>query len=117
MTNTNTKVLLWLDDVRDPSTRTWVKDFAPDFVNEGTIVWVKDFDQFNSWVTENGLPSKIAFDHDLGLGKSGYDAAKLVVEYCLDNGVSIPAWTIQSSNTVGRDNIDGLFKSFLRSVG
>ena len=109
------RTLLWLDDKRDPSMADWLLRYAPDFhYDGGNVVWVKDYDEFVRWIEKNGLPYKIAFDHDLGLGKSGYDAAHYVVDYCLDNGTDLPLWTIQSSNTVGVENIDGLFRSFLK---
>jgi hypothetical protein len=61
------KKLLWLDDMRDPQTDTWLMSYAPDFDEDrDNVVWVKNYEDFVAWITENGLPYKIAFDHDLG---------------------------------------------------
>ncbi len=128
----DTKTLLWLDDIRDPFKGDWITKFAPDFADRGEIIWVKTCEDFIAWVNENGMPTKVAFDHDLAdvvyndkgaivmndsvwREKTGFDAAKFLTEYCMDNDVDLPLWTVQSSNTVGRDNINGLLLSFLRS--
>ena len=61
------KTLLWLDDIRDPQLGTWLMSYAPDFdENRSNVVWVKNYNDFTTWITENGLPYKVAFDHDLG---------------------------------------------------
>lgn len=135
------KILLWLDDVRDPMGFNDVGDswliFSP-IENPYEVVWVKDYHEFVKWIETNGLPDGICFDHDLGyeyhytntdLEKndgyvinyddykkelSGYHCAKWLVDYCLDNNCKLPAYNIQSQNTVGKDNIDGLFKSYIK---
>lgn len=50
------------------------------------------------------------------LEKTGYDCAKWLVEYCLDNNLKLPKWNIQSANPVGKDNINGLLLSFSKNV-
>ncbi|MBI3503058.1 MAG: hypothetical protein HY063_14825 [Bacteroidetes bacterium] len=93
-------------------------------------IWVKSYSEFVEWITSNGLPSAICFDHDLGerrdaikyekmcSEKTGYDCAKWLVEYCLDNNIKeIPKWNIQSANPVGKENINGLLLSFLKNTG
>ena len=115
-------VLLWLDDMRNPFKDNWVYDYAPQFLEE-TIVWVLNYDEFVEWIKYNGLPHTIAFDHDLGedvardkvskgMSKrqariqkreiSGYDCAKWLVEYCMDNDLDLPNWIVQSANPVGK---------------
>jgi len=42
---------LYLDDVRCPKTEGW--DI------------VRTYDDFVSWITKNGLPDEVSFDHDL----------------------------------------------------
>ena len=42
------------------------------------------------------------------LAKSGYDCAKWLVDYCIDNDTQIPYWNVQSANPVGKENINGL---------
>jgi hypothetical protein len=122
--------LVWIDDIRDPFTGSWIADFAPEFFACKKIVWVKSYEEFTRWIQYNGLPQKICFDHDLGenvaielvasgvekskareikkLAKSGYDCAKWLVDYCLDNSLQLPNWSIQSANPVGKENINSL---------
>jgi hypothetical protein len=130
------KTLLWLDDIRDPLKDNWLV-FSP-IEQPFELVWVKSFKEFVDWIGANGLPTAICFDHDLGLEYhyteldpeeengyelryddykvelSGYHAAKWLVEYCMDNDEDLPLYNIQSANTVGKDNIDGLLKSFIK---
>ena len=48
------KKLLWLDDMRDPFTGTWLLSYAPDFdENRENVVWVKNYEDFVAWITEN----------------------------------------------------------------
>lgn len=121
--------------MRNPFEDNWIHDYAPQFLEE-TIVWVKNYDSFVEWIKYNGLPHTIAFDHDLGedvardkvskgMSKrqariqkretiSGYDCAKWLVEYCMDNDLDLPNWIVQSANPVGKDNINGLLNNYLR---
>lgn len=69
------KKLLWLDDFRNPA------DYV---VGDYEISWAKNYDDFCKFISENGLPDIICFDHDLDEEKSGYDCAKFVVNYCQD---------------------------------
>lgn len=112
------KILLWLDDIRSPFTPAFILQYAPDFYYEkaeGTheVVWVKNFTEFVEWIEGNGLPDEIGFDHDLGNDPmSGYDAAKWLVDYCIQNDVDPPDYFIQSANPVGAENINGLLENF-----
>lgn len=108
------KTLLWLDDERDPTDARWNSYFP---LETPTIAWVKTYDAFVEWVTQNGLPDAVCFDHDLGEGKSGFDAAKWLTEYCLSRDSPLPAWNIQSANPIGRDNIISILRSFERVIG
>lgn len=115
------KVLLWLDDCRNPFAygSTWIQDYSP-VSNPDIIVWLTSFDQFTNWIKGNGLPAAICFDHDLGdikqsmshQEKTGYDCAKWLVDYCMDNNYALPLWNIQSNNPAGYDNIAGLLNNF-----
>jgi hypothetical protein len=116
------KTLLWLDDKRNPVDTLW-KNTYQELNGEYEIVWVKKYHEFVLWITENGLPEIIFFDHDLNdihikkstyIEMTGFDCAKWLVDYCLDNKVKLPRYGIQSSNTPGKENIDALFKSFIK---
>jgi hypothetical protein len=75
---------------------------------------VKSCSEFTDWIAENSLPTAICFDHDLGDGPSGMDAAKWLTEYCLDSELKLPKWNIQSANPIGKRNIEALLNSFAR---
>lgn len=131
-----TKTLLWLDDYRDPFDKKadWLV-FSPIGRNVD-VVWVTSFKEFTNHITIHGLPDGICFDHDLAdehydvynntdltideyyqkgdREMTGYDCAKWLVNYCLDNDKDIPPYGIQSANTVGKENIDKLLKSFIK---
>ena len=49
---------------------------------------VYTYDEFLAFVTLHGIPAYISFDHDLGPGKTGYDCAKFLVDYCLANDIA-----------------------------
>lgn len=133
------KKLLWLDDIRDPNTGDWLNQYAPEFTSSGgEVIWVKNYNQFTDWIKTNGLPHMIAFDHDLGedvardrvsngMSKrqarikkretmSGFDCAKWLVEYCMDNQIELPHWTVQSANPVGKENINKLLNNYVKST-
>ena len=46
--------------------------------------------------------------------KTGFDCAKWLVDYCLDNNKSLPLYNIQSANPVGKSNIDSLLINYIR---
>lgn len=108
------KKLLWLDDLRDPFDKKmeWL-NYSPIGKNV-ELNWVKNHDEFKKWISENGLPDAICFDHDLGENiPTGYDCARWLVDYCLDNQCLPPLWACQSANPVGSENINKLLTSFL----
>lgn len=109
---TENNILLWLDDVRNPNIATWLMSYAPSYQYEGEVIWVKTYEEFVEWIEKNGLPTKIAFDNDLGTLKEGYDCAKWLVEHCMDTKLPLPQWTVQSANPVARDNINYLLNNY-----
>lgn len=94
------KTLLWLDDYRDPKKDQWLV-FSPITTEDLEVYWVKSYKEFIEWIENNGLPTAICFDHDLGGDiireiaddnfktfkttknlkneKTGYDAAKSLI--------------------------------------
>lgn len=84
------------------------------------VIWVKSYNEFVEYITNYGLPDAIGFDHDLAdegpNEKTGYDAAKFLVEYCLENNVDLPEFESQSTNPAGRENIINLLNNFKRYV-
>jgi len=95
---------------------------------------LKSYNEFIEWVKQNGLPSIICFDHDLGMEvaikarekgmskresrklkqqeKTGHDCAKWLVEYCINNNLDLPKWNVQSHNPIGKENINGLLNGY-----
>ena len=71
---------------------------------------VYDYDEFVNFINTEF----ISFDHDLGEGKTGFDCAKFLVEFCLDNGVLEINFQVHSQNPVGKENIEKLLANFNR---
>ena len=116
------KKILWLDDYRNPNDwMNYIKNVFPTIVKEPCeIVWVKSYDEFVKYINYYGLPDAIGFDHDLAdegpNEKTGYDAAKFLVYYCLDNNEDLPEFVSQSDNPAGRENILRLLNNFKKYV-
>lgn len=130
------KTLLWLDDIRDPKDTEidWMV-FSP-IGRDCKVVWVASYEEFTKWITKNGLPDGIAFDHDLGEDiakakvakgmskrqarkekkstKTGYDCAKWLLNYCMDNKKPLPLFSSQSANPTGRENILKLLTNYMK---
>lgn len=107
------KKLIWLDDKRNPFKDNWIVDYSPIGV-DCEIIWVKNYREFVREIDENGVPDAICFDHDLSdihinkstyKEKTGYDCAKYLVDYCMDNNLKLPLYSVQSSNPAGKENI------------
>ena len=123
---------LFLDDIRNP------KDCANGLVptNLNKFYWENDWfivrthNEFVDWITKNGLPDFISFDHDLadvhytmdfskyitnqGTEKTGYDSAKWLGDYCMDKKVKLPNFIVHSQNPVGKANINGYLTNLLK---
>ena len=116
------KKILWLDDYRNPyEWMTYIKMAYHRIVKEpNVVIWVKSYNEFVEYITNYGLPDAIGFDHDLAdegpNEKTGYDAAKFLVEYCLENNADLPEFESQSTNPAGRENIINLLNNFKRYV-
>ena len=98
---------IWLDDVR-----------IPNFIGseKAILFWVMDYDNFVGAVKQ--VKEKISdccvhFDHDLGENsKDGYECAKFLVNWCIENGYDVPDYEIHSANPVGRQNIESVFSTY-----
>ena len=130
--------LLFLDDWRMPidcASYMYRRGVDCKIYHKEWII-VKSYGQFINWINQNGLPDFISFDHDLGdvaelkesLDKNewfdtinnkeytGMDCAKWLVNYCLDNNLSLPQFAVHSANPSGSANIEGLLKNFKEKV-
>lgn len=108
---------LFLDDERNPRQVTWVR------LPYANYQIVRSYTEFVNYIKSFGVPEFVTFDHDLadqhyghGLNddeipynryseKTGYDCAKWLVDYCIDNKVKFPDYMIHSMNPVGSKNI------------
>ena len=93
---------LFLDDLRSPPDGTWVV--------------ARSVAAAKVYITEYGVPYQVSFDHDLG----GQDTPALLhwlIEKHLDEELDITGITVSvhSANPVGRENILGLWFSFMKS--
>ena len=95
---------IWLDDCRMPNV-------SP----KELIYWTRGYEGFVGTVKmlkDNISKCMVHFDHDLGEGKNGYDCAKWLIDWCLENDYGVPDYDIQSANPVGRQNIESVFESY-----
>jgi hypothetical protein len=90
-------------------TKLFLDDVRP--VPSGYFL-VTNYDEFVSFLEQQGVPIFISFDHDLGDVKTGYDCAKYLVEFCLDNFLTLPDYKVHSQNPVGKENIEKLLENF-----
>lgn len=127
---------LFLDDERIPQNVTWVHIYQ-----NVEYVIVRDYNSFCDYISKNGLPTFVTFDHDLadehydvmlkdfhyhssfisndsndesngsivdfdyGKEKTGFDCAKWMVDYCIDNNFTFPEYQVHSMNPVGKERI------------
>jgi len=137
----NKKYNLFLDDIRVPYTND-TKKYDVSFVSAyaytnyepfKTEKWkiVRNYNDFVDYVTENGLPERVAFDHDLADvhystqrninyddfdEKTGYDAAKWLCEYCQENNLKFPEYIVISWNNTGKKNIISYIENYKKHV-
>lgn len=81
---------------------------------------VRSFEEFRDLIKNTDVSKirEISFDHDLGdesdTEKTGYDAAKWLIEYLIDNNLemsSLRQLRVHSANPVGSENIRNYFLS------
>ena len=129
---------LFLDDIRSLE-ETYSYTRYESFLNDEWEI-VRDYKQFvdhiqHNWDTYKAFPDMIAFDHDLddthympqelwgtdydkwaeeqGFDeKTGMDCAHWLVDFCMDNNLTLPDWICHSMNPAGRDNINHLLLNF-----
>ena len=79
---------------------------------------VRSFDEAVSRMTENGCPSYMSFDNDLGGEKEGWHVAQWMIEHDMDmSGGFIPEnfeWYVHSQNSVRRDDISARLSRYMK---
>jgi hypothetical protein len=128
-------VKIFLDDERSPQQVTWID------MPLGPWVVVRNYDEFVDYITKNGIPSFVSFDHDLAdehyrpemynpdkklymsfytdgtfKEKTGLACAQWLVEKCLNENITFPDYQVHSMNPIGRENIAGYIESFKRII-
>jgi hypothetical protein len=127
---------LFLDDLRTPRMGSKnLPEYSDLYENQEWVV-VRSYDDFVNYITEHGLPELVSFDHDLGIEhmkyyfdngghdnppdpmnadfeeKTGYDCAKWLVDYCIDNQANLPDYLVHSANPIGKKNIESYLENF-----
>lgn len=105
------KILLWVDDARNPFEDDWL-NFSP-IGRNCLVIWAQSYQEAIQFL-EKDWPDAICLDHDLGEEESGYDIAKYIVNRCIDEGKKLPEFASQSANPVGRENIITLLSNYKR---
>ena len=137
------KYNLFLDDERFPVNRKGYGDQMSAYDLTGNkkyflLDWiiVRNFGEFIKTIEEKGLPDIISFDHDLKdyhynyyrmftvytgwidytvLEGTGFECAKWLINYMLNNNLKCPDILIHTQNTVGAKNIRKEFQNFIKS--
>jgi len=127
---------LFLDDIRVPR-NVYSYIHNPIYAMDEWII-VRNYDDFVKYIEKNGMPEKISFDHDLSAEhydpdlygsetydevydqfeeKTGYDCAKWLINYCIENKLDLPnEILIHSMNITGGLNIKSLFDTYNKSL-
>ena len=106
-----TITILWLDDMRSPDRYLTTKNPSETFGRNAEFygkmnkeynmifTWVHNLNEFKQYIETKGLPDLVSFDFDLGKGiEKGSECAKWLVQYCTENGKSLPKYFIHSAN-------------------
>ena len=124
------KYNIFLDDIRVPTDVTWANIPADQHYS-----LVRSYKEFVDLITlRREVPKYICYDHDLadthyghGLNnneipyesykeKTGYDAAKWLVNYCMERGIKHPPYVVHSLNPIGKQNIESYINSYNKTL-
>lgn len=123
---------LFLDDIRIPKDAIGlVPSNLNQFYWDNNWIVVRNYYEFCNYIQKFGLPEFISFDHDLAdfhydyspedyenmteedmvikfgtMEKTGYECAKWLVDWCLENSLRLPQFVVHSANPVGKQNIE-----------
>lgn len=129
---------LFLDDVRMPhevGNYIYPVELRKLYRLQDWVI-VRSYAEFVNQIFLHGLPKVVSFDHDLAdehyrpsmfnpdkhysqyysdgtfKGKTGYHAAKWMIDYIVENRLLPPIVYCHSMNPVGKENIESLFRNF-----
>lgn len=110
---------LFLDDIRIPKDAIGlVPSNLNQFYWDNNWTVVRNYYEFCNYIQKFSLPDFISFDHDLAdehygdidnseyKEKTGYECAKWLVDWCLENSLSLPNFVVHSANPIGKQNIE-----------
>ena len=127
---------LFLDDVRNPVhcvayMHLKIGRLNPIYLENDWVI-CRNYTSFVNTIESMGLPDFVSFDHDLaeehykaGIASpedwdwyhmkndremTGYDCAKWLVQYCMNNNLELPKYIVHSMNPVGTENIEKYLK-------
>jgi hypothetical protein len=93
---------MFIDDVRTPPQGDWVV--------------VRSSEEALAYIVNNGMPSFISFDHDLGGDDTSIVFLSRLVGQVWDGLAVPPAYEVHSANPVGAANIRSFMDSWYRSI-
>ncbi|WP_206531800.1 cyclic-phosphate processing receiver domain-containing protein [Sphingobacterium sp. DR205] len=115
---------IFLDDIRFPSDLTHYiskEELVPYLLTNWTVI--RNYQDFVAYISKNGIPSIISFDHDLGVNldnteaESGYDAVKYIVDFIIEQQSQVfPQVLCHSQNPVGKANILAYWNNFIKAI-
>lgn len=135
---------LFLDDIRVPyDCVNYMTDPTPYSKKEWVVV--RNAEEFKRTITDlyenhRKWPFLVSYDHDLadihyqipnedwdamdplnsekmGVEETGYDCAKWLCDFCMDNDLPLPEYLVHSMNPVGKRNIKSYLENFKKFRG
>ena len=112
---------VYLDDIRNP-TQTY-----PETLHTQWVI-VRSYDEFIKVLNERGIAEFYSFDADLAdehynsntphseyKEKTGYEALKYLVNYCMNKEIELPPCKVHSMNPVQRENMNNYIRNYRES--
>ena len=106
---------IFLDDERMPKNGGWLSyERVIELKNQQDWLVVRNYGEFvNVVVAYFHDIETMSLDHDLGDSLNGYECAKWLVDYIMDNGQpnNLKTVSVHSQNPVGKKNIINYFQT------
>jgi hypothetical protein len=109
---------VYLDDIRNPT-----QTYPATLNTQWTIA--RNYNEFVKVLNEKGLAEFYSFDADLAdehynpdiphseyKEKTGYEALKYLVNYCMDRKITLPPCKVHSMNPVARENMNNYIRNY-----
>ena len=93
---------MFIDDIRSPPPGDWIV--------------VRSSNEALAYIRNNGMPSFISFDHDLGGDDTTMVFLRLLVNTVWNGSDIPPDYKVHSANPVGSKNITAFMDSWKRSI-